>query len=114
MDFGFPGPTPSLSIHGVRTLRSWRASHTFSACCIAMVGLTRKSFDGLAFPTMLRTRLTRVYGVVGTHARGQNSASSSRLCFLSFYKAVRLTPVPRVMKIERQRSKGRLARTKRQ
>ncbi len=54
-----------------------------------MVGLTRKSFDGLALPTVLWTRSIRVYGVVGTYAGGQRSASSRRLCSLSYYIAVR-------------------------
>ncbi len=54
-----------------------------------MVGLTRKSFDGLTLPTVLWTRSTRVYGVVGTYAGGQSSASSRSLCSLSYYVAVR-------------------------
>ncbi len=54
-----------------------------------MVGLTRKSFDGLALPMVLWTRSTQVYGVVGTYAGGQRSASSRRLCSLPYYMAVR-------------------------
>ncbi len=72
-------------MHMGRSSRSWRVSHALVAWCITVVGLTRKSFDGLALRTVLWTRSTRVYGVVGTFAGGQNSATSSRLCSVLLY-----------------------------
>ncbi len=48
-----------------------------------------KSYCGLAWLTVLWTRSTWAYGVVDTCAEGQRFGSSSRLCDLSYFTAVR-------------------------
>ncbi len=47
-----------LSMHVLRTLRSWGISHTLVAWCTKVVGLTSKSQEGLALPTVLWTSST--------------------------------------------------------
>ncbi len=53
-----------------------------------IVPLVMKSFGGLAWPTLLRTRSTRVLVVVVTCAEGPRYGSSGRLCSLSYCMAL--------------------------
>ena len=70
----------SLFMHVARTLIliSWTASHTLVAWSITMVGHVKKSYGGLAWPTVLWTHSARVSGVVGTLTDRQRFESSSR------------------------------------
>ena len=63
----------SLFMHVASTLLSWKASHTLVAWFI-MMGHVKKSYCGLAWPTVLWTHSPPVSGIVGTYADAQRSS----------------------------------------
>ena len=58
----------SETVHVVRILISWTASHTLVVWSITMVSHVKKSYGGLAWPIVLWTLPARVSGVVDTCA----------------------------------------------
>lgn len=49
----------NVFMHVARTSRSPKVLHTLAVYCITLVSLTRKSLDGLAWPTVSWTRSTQ-------------------------------------------------------